>query len=120
MSTARLLKSVTGLWPKSAHSMGQRPPFDFCRSWSRSRKVLLWRLILSLAVNLQPPSMCVLVSEDCHLVHMRDGLCFLLHLRICTPQATSIESILSRKGVVGYACIVWSDLVVIASCRIWL
>jgi hypothetical protein len=64
MSTVRLLKSVTGLWPKSAHGMGQRPLFDFCRCWSRSRNLLLWHLILSLAIHLQPPSMCMSVSGD--------------------------------------------------------
>jgi hypothetical protein len=96
MPDVQLLKSVTGLCPKYAHRMGHRPPFDFCRCWRRSLKVLLWRLILSLAVNLQPPRMWVLVSGDCHLVHMRDGLCFLLHLCICTPQATSNESLLAR------------------------
>jgi len=70
MPTARLLKSVTDLWPRSAHRMGHRPPFVFCRSWSRCRKVLLWRLVLSLVVNLQPPSMGVFVSGDWHLVHI--------------------------------------------------
>ena len=119
-SNVRLRKSVTGLWPKPTHRMGQRPPFDFCRSWSRSRKGLLLRLVLNLAVNLQPPSMCVFVSGDCYLVHMRDGQCFILHLWMCTPHATSSESLLARKGVVEYACIVWSDLVVLALCRILL
>ena len=95
MSTVRLLKSVTGLWPKSAHRMGHRPPFDFCRIWSRSWNVLLWRLILSLTVNLQPLSMCVFVSGDWHLVHMRVELCFLLHLRMCTPHAIFSESLLA-------------------------
>ncbi len=72
MSAIRLLKSVTGLWPRSAaHMMGQRPPFDFWRSCSRRRNVLLWRLIPSLAVNLQPPRMCVFVSGELHLVHVR-------------------------------------------------
>jgi len=118
MSTARLLKSVTGLWPRSSHSMGHRPPFVFCRSCTRSLNVLLRRLILSLAVNLQPPSMLVFVSGDRHFVHMRVGLCFLLHLWMCTTHATSSESLLARKGVVEYACIVWSDLVVLASCKI--
>jgi len=120
MSTVRLLNSVTGLWPKSAHMMGYRPLFEFCRSWSRSRNVLLWRLIRSLAVNRQPPSMCVFVSGGWHLVHMRDGLCFLLHLWMCTPHAISRESLLARKVTVEYACIVWSDPVVLASCKIWL
>jgi len=32
MSAARLLKTVAGLWPKYAHMMGQRPPFDVCKS----------------------------------------------------------------------------------------
>ena len=77
--TMRLLKSVTGLWPKSAHRLGHRPPLDFCRCWSSSLNVLLWCLVRSFAVNLHPPSMCVFVSGDWHLVHMRDGLCFLLH-----------------------------------------
>ena len=58
---------------------------------------------------------CLFVSGNWHLVHMRDhGLCFLLHLWMCTPRATSIESLLTRKGVVEYACVVWSDLVVLA------
>ena len=115
-----LLKSVTDFWPKSAHNMGHRPPLDFCRCWWRRRNVLLWRLVRSFAVNLQPPSMCVFVSSDWHLVHMRDGLCFLLHLWLCTPHATSSESLLARKGVVEYACIVWSDPVVLASRKIWM
>ncbi len=89
-------KICGGLCPRSAHRMGHRPPLDFCGCWIRSLKVLLWRLILSLAVNLQPPRMCVLVSGDWHFVHMRDGLCFLLHLWICTPHATSSESLLAR------------------------
>ncbi len=102
MSTVRLLKSVTGLWPRSAHRMGRRPLFDFCRSWSRSRNVLLRRLVLSLAVNRQPPSRCVFVSGDWHLVHMRDGLCFLLHLWMYTPHATYSKSLLARQGAVEY------------------
>ena len=118
MSAARLLKSVTGLWPMSAHRMSHRPPFDFCRCWSRSRKVLLWRLVQSLAVNLQPPSMCVFVSGDWPLVHMRDGFCFLLHLWICTPHATSSESLLARRGAIEYAWIVRYDPVDLASCMI--
>ena len=72
MSDVKLLKSVTGVCPRSAHRMGYHPPFDFCRCWRRSLNVLLWRLILSLAVNLQPPRMWVFVSRDWHLVHMRD------------------------------------------------
>ncbi len=43
--------------------MSYRPPFDFCRSSSRSREVLLWRLVLSLAVNLQSTSQYVCVCE---------------------------------------------------------
>ena len=120
MSTVRLLKSVTGLWSKSAHRMGQRPPFDFCMSYSTSLNVLLWHLIQSLAMTRQPPSMCVCVSGNWHLVHMRGGLCFLLHLWMCTPHATLSESLLARKGGVEYACIVWSDPLALASCKIWL
>ena len=71
MSVVRLLNSVTGLWPRSAHRMGHRPPFDFCRCWSRSLKVLLWRLILSLAVSLQPPSMRVFMNGDWHLMQIK-------------------------------------------------
>jgi hypothetical protein len=107
MSTIRLLKSMMGLWPKSAHKMGHRPPFDFCRSWSRIRNVVLWRLVLSLAVNLQPPSMRVFVSGDWHLVHTRGRLCFLLHLWIFTPHGTSSESLLAREGDVEYAWVVF-------------
>ena len=32
MTAIKLLKFVTGLCPKSAHRMGQRPPFDIDRS----------------------------------------------------------------------------------------
>ena len=96
MLDVRLLNSATGLWPRSAHRMGHLPPFDFWRCWRRSLNVLLWRLILSLAVYLQPPSMWVFVSGDYHLVHIRVGLCFLLHLWMCTPHATSSESLLAR------------------------
>ena len=56
MSDVKVVKSVTGLCPMYAHRMGHLPPFDFRRCWRRSLKVLLWRLILSLAVNLQPPA----------------------------------------------------------------
>ena len=76
--------------------------------------MLLWRLTLSLVVYLQPPRMCVLVSGDWHFVHMRDGLCFILHLWMCTPHATSKESLLARKGAMKYAWIVWSDREVLA------
>ena len=71
-------------------------------------------------MNLQPPSICVFVSGDSHLVHMRDGLCFLLHVWMCTPHATSNESLLARKGDVEYAWIVWSKPLVLASFRIYL
>ena len=81
----------------------------FFRSWTICRNILLWRLILSLAVNLQPPSMCVFVSGDWHLVHMKVGLCFLLHLWMCTPHTTSRESLLALKGAVEYAWIAWSE-----------
>ena len=52
MLALRLAKFVICVCSKSAHMMDQRPPFDFCRSWSSSRNVLLWCLVLSLAVNL--------------------------------------------------------------------
>ncbi len=81
--------------------------------------MLLWLLVLSLAVNLQPPSLCVLVSGDWHLVHMWVVLCFLLHMWMCTPHAPSKESLLDWKGDVEYAWIVRSDPVVLASCRIF-
>jgi len=118
MSTMRLLKSVTGLLPKSAHRMGHRPLLDFCRCWSSSLNVLLWRLVRSFAVNLQPQSMCVFASGDWHLVHMTDKLCFLLHLWMCTPQASSSESLLVRKGAVEYVWMVWSEPLVLTSFRI--
>ena len=69
----------------------------------------------------QPPMMCVIVRGDWHFVHMRDGMCFLLHLWMCTPHATFSESLLDRKGTVDsveYAGIVWSDPEVLALCRI--
>ena len=44
---------------------------------------------------------------------------FSLHLWMCTPRATSREFLLARKGAVEYAWIMWSDPVVLASCRIF-
>ena len=64
MTAIKLLKFVTGLCPKSAHRMGQRPPFDIDRSWSNNRNLLLWRLVLRSAVYLQPLRMCAFVSGD--------------------------------------------------------
>jgi hypothetical protein len=51
---------------------------------------------------------------------LRDGLCLLLHLWMWTPHATASKYLLARKGVVEYACIVWSEPLVLASCKIWL
>ena len=66
-------------------------------------------------------SKCVCVCERGFALYAYEGRAeFLLHLEICTPHATSSESLLARKGVVEYACIVWSEPVVLASFRIWL
>ena len=62
--------------------------------------------------------MCVFVSGDWHLVHMRVELWFILHLWMGTPHATSRESLLALTDAVEYAWIVWSDPVVLASLRI--
>ena len=64
MSVFRLAKSVTDLSPRSTHSLGHSPLFNLWRSWCKSVKVLLWRSALSLGVNMQSRSMCVLVSGD--------------------------------------------------------
>ena len=54
-------------------------------------------------------------------MHIRDGLCFRLHMWIClwmcVPHAASSESLLALKGAVEYACIVWSDPEVLALCK---
>ncbi len=39
---------------------------------------------------------------------------------MCTPHATSSESLLARKGAVEYACIVLSDPAVLVPRKIWL
>jgi hypothetical protein len=87
----RLAKSVTGLFRRYTPRMGHRPPFDFWRSWCKSVKGLLGRLVMSLVVNVQPPSMCVLEDGDWLLVYMSDGPCFLSHLWMWTPHAISRE-----------------------------
>ena len=61
---------------------------------------------------------CVFVSGDWHLVHIRVELCFILHLWMCTPHATSMESLLPLKGAIEYAWIVWYEPLVLASLRI--
>ena len=62
--------------------------------------------------------MCVFVSGGWHFVHMKDGLCFLLHLWMYTLHATFSESLLAGKDAVEYACIVWSDVEVLALFKI--
>jgi hypothetical protein len=52
-----VVKSLTGVLPRSNPIIGHLPPLVFCSSWWRSRKVMLCRLVLSLDVVLQPP-MC--------------------------------------------------------------
>jgi len=82
MSVLCLLKSLTGLLPRSSPIMGHRPPFVFWSIWCRSRKVLLCLLVLSFAVCLQPPIMWVLFRGGRHFAHVGVVPCFLLHL--CT------------------------------------
>jgi hypothetical protein len=79
---------------------------------------MLYRLFLSLAVYVQPPSMCVFVSGDWYFVRMMDGLCFLLHLWMCTLHATSKESLLTWRDAVEFAWIVRSDPEALALCTI--
>ena len=109
-----LLKSVTGLLPRSIPIMGHRPLFEFWSRWCRSRKVLLCLLFRIFAVCLQPPSMWVLFSGDRYFVHLGDGPCFLLHLCTWTPQATSRDSLLVLYGAMEYPWMLWSALVSLA------
>ena len=92
VSGMSVVKSFMGVLPRSMPIIGHLPPFVFCRSLCRSRKVLLCRLVLSLDVVLHPPRMCVLFSGEWHFVQVSVGPCFLLHLCTWTPQATSSES----------------------------
>ena len=85
-------KSVTGCFPKSTPMTGQRPPFDFCRSWWSSRNVMLCVLVLSFAVWMQTPRRCVLFRGAWHLEQVGVGLVLLLYLCMCTPHATSRAS----------------------------
>jgi len=103
-----LLKFVTSLLPRSSPIMSQGPPFVFWSIWCRSRKVMLCRLALSLAVCLQLPNMYVLFRGDRHFVHVGVGPCFLLHMYAWTPQATSRESLRALYGAVEYPWMLWS------------
>jgi len=94
-----LLKSVTGVWPRSTPMMNHRPPSDFCSSWVSKENVLLRRWALNFKVKLQPPSMCVLVRGDCHLEQVRDVPCFRRHLCIWTLHMTYIVSRRDRYDV---------------------
>ena len=69
-SGLRVVKSFIGVFPRSTPTIGHLPPFVVCRSSWRRRKVLLCRFILSLAVDLHPPRMCVLLSGECHFVQV--------------------------------------------------
>ena len=92
ISGLRFVKSFIGVSPRSTPTIGHLPPFEVCSSLCRSRKVLLCRFILSLDVDLHPPSKCVLLIGEWHFVHVSVSPCFLLHLCTCTPQATSRDS----------------------------
>jgi hypothetical protein len=69
----------TGFLSRSTPRIGQRPPYCFCNNWCRSVNVLSCRCVLNLEVNLQPPSMGVLVKGDWQLGHVSDGPCFRRH-----------------------------------------
>ena len=105
-----LLKSVTGLLPWSSPIMGHRPPFVLWSIWCRSRKVLLCRLVISFAVCLQPPNICVSFRGDMHFVHVGVGPCILLHMCKWTPKAISRKSLRALYGVVEYPWMLWYAL----------
>ena len=70
--------------------------------------MMLWRLVLSLVVYRHPPSICVLMRGDWHLVHLKDEPYFRWHLWMCTLQANSKESHLARYGALEYVWMMWS------------
>ena len=80
MSGLRFVKSMLGLSPRSIPINGHLPLLEVCSSLCRSRKVLLYLLILSLGLDLHPPRMCVLLIGEWHFVRVSVGPCFLLHL----------------------------------------
>ena len=86
-SAFRVENLVTSLCSRSIPRMGHRPPFVLWRKWCSSVNVMLWCLVLSLAVYRHPPSMCVLVSGDWHLVYLWDGPYFFFG--ICGCDASS-------------------------------
>ncbi len=98
VSGLSVVKSLIGVLLRSNPIIGHLSPLMFCRSWWRSRKVLLCRLVLSLDVVLHPPRMCVLFSGEWHFVHLSVGPYFLLHLCTCTPKATLSESRQAQYG----------------------
>ncbi len=63
---------------------------------------------------------CVLLKGDWHFEHVVIGPFFLLHMCTWTPHATSSASRRARKGVVEYACIVWSAPLSLACLRMLL
>ena len=62
--------------------------------------------VRSLALNLDLPRRCMLVSGWLHLEHSIGPweLYFLLHLYTCDPQGTSYASRLDLYGNCEYAC----------------
>ncbi len=70
-----VLKSLTGLFPRSMLMIGHVPPQWVSRRSCRSFNVLLCLEILSFALYLHPPTRCVLVRG---WLHFRGG--FKLHL----------------------------------------
>jgi hypothetical protein len=98
-SSVCVLKSFTGLFPKSILRIGHLPPLCDWRSSWRSLNVLLCLEVLKFELYLHPPSRCVFVRGCLHFFHnIGPVLCFLLHRYTCVPHATSYESRLHLYG----------------------
>jgi hypothetical protein len=70
-----VLKSFTGLLPRSMLRIGHLPPLCDWRSSCRSLNVLLCLEVLSFALDLHPPKRCLLVSGWLHFLQSI-GLCY--------------------------------------------
>ena len=88
-----VLKSFTGLFPKSMQRIGHLPPLCVWRSSCNSLNGLLCLEVLSFALCLHPPKRCVSVSGWLHFFHnIGSILCLRLHRYTCDPHATSYET----------------------------
>ena len=111
-----VLKSFTGLFPRSMLRINHLPPLCVWMSSWRSLNVMLCLEVLNFALCLHPPNRCVFARGCLHFLHsIGPILCVLLQRLTCAPPATSYESLRHLYGDREYDCMLKSVPVALAA-----